>query len=48
MFQLFVTNMRTIAHTQLLRGADYDYKKGTGHLVLIFIGISLLLRILNK
>ena len=27
-FQLFVTNMRTIAHTQLLRGADYDYKKG--------------------
>ena len=27
-FQLFVTNMRTIAHTQLLRGADFDYKKG--------------------
>ncbi len=27
-FQLFVTNMRTLAHTQLLRGADYDYKKG--------------------
>lgn len=27
-FQFFVTNSRTIAHTQLLRGADYDYKKG--------------------
>jgi hypothetical protein len=27
-FQLFVTNMRALAHTQLLRGADYDYKKG--------------------
>jgi Membrane bound beta barrel domain (DUF5777) len=27
-FQLFVTNMRTLAHTQLLRGADFDYKKG--------------------
>ncbi len=25
-FQLFVTNSRTIAHTQLLRGADFDYK----------------------
>lgn len=27
-FQLFVTNNRTLAHTALLRGADYDYKKG--------------------
>lgn len=26
-FQLFVTNSRSIAHTQLLRGADYDYDK---------------------
>ncbi|RHX79718.1 DUF5777 family beta-barrel protein [Leptospira yasudae] len=26
-FQLFVTNSRSIAHTQLLRGADYDYNK---------------------
>ncbi len=26
-FQLFVTNSRSIAHTQLLRGADYDYYK---------------------
>lgn len=26
-FQFFVTNSRTIAHTQLLRGADYDYDK---------------------
>ncbi|EMY62356.1 DUF5777 family beta-barrel protein [Leptospira terpstrae] len=26
-FQFFVTNSRTIAHTQLLRGADYDYNK---------------------
>ncbi|ALO26963.1 DUF5777 family beta-barrel protein [Leptospira borgpetersenii] len=26
-FQLFVTNSRSIAHTQLLRGADYDYSK---------------------
>ncbi|MCB1179145.1 MAG: hypothetical protein KDK36_16285 [Leptospiraceae bacterium] len=26
-FQLFVTNSRTIAHTQLLRGADFDYNK---------------------
>lgn len=27
-FQLFITNNRTIAHTQLLRGADFDYAKG--------------------
>ncbi|XDD51920.1 DUF5777 family beta-barrel protein [Leptospira sp. WS92.C1] len=26
-FQFFVTNSRTIAHTQLLRGADYNYDK---------------------
>lgn len=26
-FQLFVTNNRTIAHTQLLRGADFDFNK---------------------
>lgn len=26
-FQLFVTNSRSIAQTQLLRGADYDYSK---------------------
>ena len=26
-FQLFITNNRTIAHTQLLRGADFDYAK---------------------
>ncbi|WP_036042107.1 DUF5777 family beta-barrel protein [Leptospira alstonii] len=26
-FQLFVTNSRSIAHTQLLRGADFDYDK---------------------
>ncbi len=26
-FQLFVSNSRTMAHTQLLRGADFDYKK---------------------
>lgn len=26
-FQFFVTNSKTIAHTQLLRGADYSYEK---------------------
>jgi len=26
-FQIFITNNRTLAHTQLLRGADFDYQK---------------------